>query len=603
MLRKTKAGIGKKGCFGAIFRSRATTHVTPEILGAIDSGRRPEIGGIEISGVTCVKPKFNFSRAVFAVAESVGRLLPRPSKSMPPKPKVIESGDLGHGITYEVRPASKGSPTVHVVIDGERLPAFRRKSDFSVEAQVRALPSVKAKLEPLPSTAEEKQPRERSRSPIFNGSSLQREGSALRRDLDRLATQPLLFAGRPAAEFLVLSIEKVYPDDSWLDLRGVWAQQSELVNGRPAYTLAYRWADAGPAYTLHPDGSRHNTAMWFAPVAARGGGAGEAMPGWIIGLACQLGQGHEHRPADHGYWLVNTDSAPLPDLIRRTWQRRGVLIRASLERLLAPPTNVVLFKDGNGRIIERPANSQRRRHFAEQQCFLRRQARPLRLADCASCQATMTRCDEVESACYWRRRKCFACGASGPVDGRPREDGDVELELCGCGVVFCRDDSASFSCSLRTQCPHIEDETVDYRVSNEILASGHMLCNCACCKRRVFEPPQCDVCYGLPCECDGRSEWKVLHGEVWAARHMRPEEAREELHNACVDAKATAMRELEELCKAHIQRRVERARSRGYSLPRLFDDPEEWNHSSDEEIEEALVAVYGPCMSSAGIRP
>jgi hypothetical protein len=61
---------------------------------------------------------------------AIGRRLHCPAvvglkpQAMPPKPKVIERGDLGLGITYEVRPAAKGSPTVHVVIDGQRLPPF-----------------------------------------------------------------------------------------------------------------------------------------------------------------------------------------------------------------------------------------------------------------------------------------------------------------------------------------------------------------------------------------------------------------------------------------------------------------------------------------------
>jgi hypothetical protein len=201
---------------------------------------------------------------------------------MPPKPKVIDSGDLGHGITYEVRPASKGSPTVHVVVDGERLPAFRRKSDASAEEQVRGLPSVQAKLVPQPSTVEEQKPRERSRSPLFNGSSLEREGAALRKDLDRKAMQPLLVANKPAAEFMVLSYEKVYSDDGWHDLRGVWAKQGTLVNGRPAYTFAYSWDLHSTRNTVLPDGSRHRTAMWYAPIADRAGGDGEAVPGWIM---------------------------------------------------------------------------------------------------------------------------------------------------------------------------------------------------------------------------------------------------------------------------------------------------------------------------------
>ena len=46
--------------------------------------------------------------------------------------------------------------------------------------------------------------------PVFNGSSLQREGAALRKDLDRMSTQPLLVAKDPPAELIVLSYNKVY---------------------------------------------------------------------------------------------------------------------------------------------------------------------------------------------------------------------------------------------------------------------------------------------------------------------------------------------------------------------------------------------------------
>ena len=42
-------------------------------------------------------------------------------------------------MTFEVRPASKGNPTVHVTVHGERLPAFRRKPTSSAEQQVRDL--------------------------------------------------------------------------------------------------------------------------------------------------------------------------------------------------------------------------------------------------------------------------------------------------------------------------------------------------------------------------------------------------------------------------------------------------------------------------------
>ena len=58
---------------------------------------------------------------------------------MAPKVKVLETGNLGHGVTFEVRPASKGNPTVHVTVHGERLPAFRRKPTSSAEQQVRDL--------------------------------------------------------------------------------------------------------------------------------------------------------------------------------------------------------------------------------------------------------------------------------------------------------------------------------------------------------------------------------------------------------------------------------------------------------------------------------
>ena len=65
---------------------------------------------------------------------------------MAPKVKVLESNDLGHGVFYEVRPAAKGNPTVQVIVDGERLPAFRRRPDSSAQEQVRGLAAVKAKL-------------------------------------------------------------------------------------------------------------------------------------------------------------------------------------------------------------------------------------------------------------------------------------------------------------------------------------------------------------------------------------------------------------------------------------------------------------------------
>ena len=65
---------------------------------------------------------------------------------MPHKAKVIEARDLGRGVNFEVRPAKKGSPTVHVIVDDETLPAYRLKEGSSAEAQVRLLPAVTAQL-------------------------------------------------------------------------------------------------------------------------------------------------------------------------------------------------------------------------------------------------------------------------------------------------------------------------------------------------------------------------------------------------------------------------------------------------------------------------
>ena len=61
---------------------------------------------------------------------------------MAPKAKVSASGDIGHGISFEVRPQKKGSPTVHVDVAGNRLPAFRLKDGKSVEEQVSTLQQV-----------------------------------------------------------------------------------------------------------------------------------------------------------------------------------------------------------------------------------------------------------------------------------------------------------------------------------------------------------------------------------------------------------------------------------------------------------------------------
>ena len=61
---------------------------------------------------------------------------------MAPKSKVSETGDIGHGVTFDVRPAKAGKPTVHAVIDGSRLPAFRLKDGSSATEQVRRLQQV-----------------------------------------------------------------------------------------------------------------------------------------------------------------------------------------------------------------------------------------------------------------------------------------------------------------------------------------------------------------------------------------------------------------------------------------------------------------------------
>ena len=56
-------------------------------------------------------------------------------------PLTVQSA-TGHGITFEVRPAKKGSPTMHVDMAGIRLPPFRLKEGRSVEEQVGSLQQV-----------------------------------------------------------------------------------------------------------------------------------------------------------------------------------------------------------------------------------------------------------------------------------------------------------------------------------------------------------------------------------------------------------------------------------------------------------------------------
>ena len=81
---------------------------------------------------------------------------------MPPRAKEIEARDLGRGVTFEVRPAKKGSATVHVIVDDERLPAFRLKEGSSAEAQVRLLPAVTAQLATSDSVGSAAEPDESS---------------------------------------------------------------------------------------------------------------------------------------------------------------------------------------------------------------------------------------------------------------------------------------------------------------------------------------------------------------------------------------------------------------------------------------------------------
>jgi hypothetical protein len=482
---------------------------------------------------------------------------------MPPKPKVIERGDLGLGITYEVRPAAKGSPTVHVVIDGQRLPPFRQKADSSVEVQVRAMPSVQTKLAPQPSAADEGTPRERSRSPIFNGSSLLREGAALRKDLARKATQPLLVAQHPGAAYVVLRYFKSLPPHlarqyPFSHLEGVWARRDEQVNARPAYTFAYSWArgqlrpGVAPGVLVTEDGGRRaDIVLWFSPTAVRiGHDSGEALPGWIIGESGRLGEGH----ASHGlqpHYLINTDPSPVAELIRRErrvkvsvqedgyrvpgsgwWTRRFLTDVGSatdvdiwFEPLDVPP-NVTLFKL-EGQIVEHPTNGPRRR-FEDHRCDRvvalacnTREKRPEKchFADSTGSRRVMTRCNEVESACYWRRRHCKACGACGPIDGAPPDAkrDEVELDACskGCGAHFCVNHDIDFhGCRQLMECPHLEYDHVALQVSNFNIASNRLLCRCDCCMRRTRKIHECSVCGEMPCICDGHSGWKAMYGEL-----------------------------------------------------------------------------------------
>ena len=122
-------------------------------------------------------------------------------------------------------------------------------------------------------------------------------------------------------------------------------------------------------------------------------------------------------------------------------------------------------------------------------------------------------CDEVESACYWRRRSCTACGASGPIDGAPLSGPDeVAIESCyyECGAYFCVD-TFNECARPQTRCPHFE-YGVDRRVSNEMAMLR--ACDCKCCAR-MCAPCVCDECGTMPCGCEGQSDWKVRYGDGW----------------------------------------------------------------------------------------
>ena len=92
MLRISKAAIGKTYIMEVDFWISATSNVTPEISAAIDSGRRPKTNGSETGGVTLAN--FDFHSRARRHARGCVRLIVGSSKVMPPKPKVLESGDL-----------------------------------------------------------------------------------------------------------------------------------------------------------------------------------------------------------------------------------------------------------------------------------------------------------------------------------------------------------------------------------------------------------------------------------------------------------------------------------------------------------------------------
>ena len=392
--------------------------------------------------------------------------------------------------------------------------------------------------------------------PIFNGSSLRRELDLLRKDLDRRATQPLLFSPSLAPDYLVCTgdmpaalAREGFP---FTYLHGVWAKRRELVNRQPAYTLAYSWEERGtPLFKLSSrnmplnEGALVRLAMWFSPIASRfGHDAGEAIPGWLIGREDLIGQGHMNGIRPH--FLVNSDTAPHPRLIRDTWwsyvlspqsdgSKRHTRVALSFALLPAVPPDVCLFQlairyPGDAEapepslelldtFYEFPAGPVPSRLFEHRCSSHKRRKHPRKWCPREDTDELLVRCDEVTSACYWRRRSCIACGADGPIDGSPLENAqDVELELCnmGCGAFFCVQPLSSH-CTQATAscCPHLEYTDVTPHVSNPNIAAERFVCSCDCCLTRMRKPHPCDVCERMPCACQGKSGWKALYGAFY----------------------------------------------------------------------------------------
>ena len=417
--------------------------------------------------------------------------------------------------------------------------------------------------EPAASSSAPPESQALSRMPLYNGSSLLRESAALRKDLDRKATALPLASQQAAADFLVFTGAKEFPHVlatmyPFSHLDGVWARRPELVNGRPAYTCAYSWASRQTQELLKSDGSGDRMALWYSPSARRfGHSAGEALPGWIIGESSRLGEGY----TTPGTWmfLINTDPAPIPELIRRerrTWSSmresghkisgsgwlanqcqhgRAIKVQIWLKPMEVPKDICVFqraFRDPEDgelcpftdEFYERPTGPQPRRLF-EHRCSSHRHPRKRCSREASESTEFVTeflvRCDEVTSAIHWRRRSCMVCGASGPVDGSPLEnESDVELEPCpkGCGAFFCAPHSFDNFCtqSVDSRCPHLEYTHVAPQVSNAIIAADlRLVCSCDCCLRRARKPHACDVCERLPCACQGHSGWKSMYGTFY----------------------------------------------------------------------------------------